>query len=252
MVKRATGRTIPDLTGREHVCEWQANMRAVEPRSEGTAQPRRCSALREAIAQKDAEIDAEIASLQEQLAVAKKDATIADLDIEYYRTGGNQWAEMCQAKDAEIARLREAVKTVPISEQLADALKSTITNLRCPKEHLFPTSKGTPAMKPSKELVAMAQEHMKNKWDVPAHISEAAANELAEFGERVARSIANKLKQEAVRIAESEKPIGLNTAVTNAEHFAVLGACGQLLIQADAILARFGLAEEDQQEGIKK
>jgi hypothetical protein len=26
MVKRATGRTIPDLTGREHVCEWQHGM----------------------------------------------------------------------------------------------------------------------------------------------------------------------------------------------------------------------------------
>lgn len=30
-VTRATGRTIPDLTGREHVCEWQNKVRAAQP-----------------------------------------------------------------------------------------------------------------------------------------------------------------------------------------------------------------------------
>lgn len=30
MILRATGRTIPDLTGREHACEWQASVRAEE------------------------------------------------------------------------------------------------------------------------------------------------------------------------------------------------------------------------------
>ena len=32
MVKRFTGRTIPDLTGREHICEWQQKILAAAPK----------------------------------------------------------------------------------------------------------------------------------------------------------------------------------------------------------------------------
>jgi hypothetical protein len=34
-VLRPTGRTIPDLTGREHVCEWQSNVRPAAEQKEG-------------------------------------------------------------------------------------------------------------------------------------------------------------------------------------------------------------------------
>jgi hypothetical protein len=35
LVKRATGRTIPDLTGREHVCEYQSRVRVSGERNGG-------------------------------------------------------------------------------------------------------------------------------------------------------------------------------------------------------------------------
>ena len=77
-MRRATGRTIPDLTKREHVCEYQSAVKSADPATPGAADRAAAEEIMHVYATKKSGWSGDLAAIISKHMAAERERTLKE------------------------------------------------------------------------------------------------------------------------------------------------------------------------------